>query len=123
MIEHVSFCVTPADATACAGFYELLGFERVDPPAGLAERSIWLSDGGAAIHLVFRDADGQTFERSGPAGAGHIALVIERYAAKVSALAAAGVAVDERTAHWGAPRCYVTDPAGNQVELMAGPPL
>ncbi len=118
----MSFSVTPAHAEACAGFYEVLGFARVVPPAGLGERSIWLARGGTAIHLMFRDRDGVDVAESGPAGAGHVALVVESYAATIGALQAAGVEVDPRGEYWGAPRCYVRDPAGNRVELMAAPP-
>lgn len=114
--------VTPADAQACAGFYELLGFEPVEPPAGLGERSIWLKSGSTAIHLVFRDRDGADVAESGPAGAGHVALVLPNYPAAVGALLAAGVEFEPRSEYWGAARAYVRDPAGNHVELMAAPP-
>lgn len=122
MIEHVSFNVTRADAQACAGFYELLGFEPVDPPAGLGDRSIWLTRGGTSLHLVFRDRDGEDHTQSAQAGAGHIALVVDDYDAIISALQAAGAAVEARTAYWGSPRSYTHDPAGNAVELMAFAP-
>lgn len=118
MIEHVSFNVTSSQAQSCAGFYELLGFVRTEPPAGLGERSIWLTHGGSSIHLMFRDLDGNDVANSDP-GAGHVALVVENYDATVGALRAAGTMIDERSAYWGSPRCYVSDPAGNRVELMA----
>ncbi|MFT4048696.1 MAG: VOC family protein [Solirubrobacterales bacterium] len=122
MIEHVSFNVTPAHAEACAGFYELLGFVRIEPPAGLGARSIWLKSGSTSIHLMFRDRDGVDVARSGPAGAGHVALVVPNHAAVLAALGAAGVEIDPRTEYWDAPRSYVRDPAGNLVELMAAAP-
>lgn len=121
MIEHVSFNVTPSQAEACAGFYELVGFARVEPPAGLGERSIWLTRGGTSIHLMHRDRDGADVAGSEP-GAGHVALVVDGYDSVVGALRAAGVTIDERSAYWGSPRCYVADPAGNRVELMAFAP-
>lgn len=122
MIDHVSFSVTPAQAEACAGFYELLGFARIEPPAGLGARSIWLKSGSTAIHLMFRDRDGVDVPESGPVGAGHVALVVPAYSATVGALQAAGVEVEPRSEYWDAPRSYVRDPAGNRVELMAAPP-
>ncbi len=121
MIEHVSFAVTPAQAEACAGFYELLGFERVTPPAGLGARSIWLSRGGSSIHLMHTERGGEPVAASAP-GAGHVALVVAGYDAVLAMLRAAGTAVDERTEYWGAARSYVRDPAGNLVELMAAAP-
>lgn len=122
MIDHVSFNVTPAQAAACAGFYELLGFERVEPPAGLGSRSVWLRRGATAIHLMFRDRDGIDVAESGPAGAGHVALVVDGYDSVLGALRTAGVEIDPRSEYWGVPRCYVCDPAGNRVELMAAAP-
>lgn len=122
LIDHVSFNVTPADAQACAGFYELLGFERIEPPAGLGERSVWLQRGQTAIHLMFRDRDGADVPESAPAGGGHVALVVPAYAATVGALQAAGVEVEPRSEYWGAARAYLRDPAGNRVEIMAAPP-
>lgn len=121
MIDHISYVVSRADAEACAGFYALLGFERVEAPAGLGERSIWLRAGGASIHLVFADRDTGPVEESPPPGAGHVALVIDRYEARLAALEAAGVEVDRRSAYWGAARCLVRDPAGNVIELTAAP--
>lgn len=122
MIEHVSFTVSRADAEACAGFYELLGFARVEPPAGLGDRSIWLTRGGTSLHLMFRDRDGHAIEHSPEPGAGHVALVIDGFDATIGALQAAGVDVDPREPYWDAPRVYVRDPAGNRVELMGAPP-
>jgi catechol 2,3-dioxygenase-like lactoylglutathione lyase family enzyme len=122
LIEHVSFAVTRADAEACAGFYELLGFARVEPPAGLGDRSVWLRRGPTAIHLMFRDRDGSDLGESAPAGGGHVAFVVDNYAATVGALQAAGMEVEPRGEYWGAPRSYLRDPAGNRVELMAAPP-
>ena len=39
-----------------------------------------------------------------------------------TALRDAGHDVEPRAEHWGSPRAYVRDPAGNLVELMAFPP-
>lgn len=122
MIEHVSFTVSKADADACAVFYCLLGFELVDPPAGLGDRSIWLTRNGTAIHLMFAERGGAQVERTPPPGAGHVALVLDQYQATVNALTAAGVEVEPRNAYWGAPRAYLRDPAGNRVEIMAEAP-
>lgn len=123
MVDHVSFEVSRTDAEACAGFYELLGMARVEPPAGLGERSIWLVRDDSSIHLVFRDRDGTDVASSQPAAAGHTALVVPDYDKVIAALRAAGTTIDERSAYWGAARCYVKDPAGNRLELMAAPPV
>lgn len=122
MIEHVSFTVSRADAQACAGFYKLLGFVNVEPPAGLGDRSIWLARNGTSLHLMFRDRDGVDITDSPEPGAGHIALVVEQYADVVNALTAAGASVEPRSEYWGSPRAYVRDPAGHLVELMQSAP-
>lgn len=122
MIEHVSFTVSRADSEACAGFYELLGFKRIEPPAGLGDRSIWLKRGDTSLHLMFRDRDGVDIATSPEPGAGHVAVVVDQYPAVVAALAAAGVTVEPRSEYWSSPRSYVRDPAGNLVELMQAAP-
>lgn len=118
MIEHVSFTVSRADAQACAGFYKLLGFESVEPPAGLGDRSIWLKRNRTSLHLMFRDRDGVDISESPEPGAGHIALVVDQYGAVINALTEAGAYVEARSEYWGSPRAYVRDPAGHLVELM-----
>ncbi|MGK2878879.1 MAG: VOC family protein [Solirubrobacterales bacterium] len=122
MIEHVSFNVSRGDAQACAGFYKLLGFVVIEPPAGLGDRSIWLARAGTSLHLMFRDRDGVDLTESPEPGTGHIALVVDQYDAIIGALTAAGTSIDPRSEYWGSPRAYVRDPAGNTVELMAFPP-
>ncbi len=53
---------------------------------------------------------------------GHFALVCPDYEATLGRLGEAGHEVDPRREHWGSPRCYVRDPTGNLIELMASPP-
>ena len=53
---------------------------------------------------------------------GHVAVVLEDYERTLAALREAGAEPEPRTEHWGPPRAYVRDPAGNLVELMASPP-
>jgi catechol 2,3-dioxygenase-like lactoylglutathione lyase family enzyme len=67
------------------------------------------------IHLMRRD-DAQHLP------AGHLAVVVDDYDATVAKLRAEGFEVDPREEHWGAPRSFVRDPAGNRVELMSAPP-
>jgi catechol 2,3-dioxygenase-like lactoylglutathione lyase family enzyme len=40
----------------------------------------------------------------------------------LEALRRAGFEPEPRREHWGAPRCFVRDPAGHRVEIMAAPP-
>jgi catechol 2,3-dioxygenase-like lactoylglutathione lyase family enzyme len=54
--------------------------------------------------------------------AGHFAVVIDDYAATLERLQTHGFDPEPRPDHWGAPRSFVRDPAGNRVELMSAPP-
>ena len=54
---------------------------------------------------------------------GHIAVVLgDGYDDTLARLRALGHSVEPRQEHWGSPRAYVRDPAGNLVEVMAWPP-
>jgi catechol 2,3-dioxygenase-like lactoylglutathione lyase family enzyme len=93
----------------------MLGFGRVEPPGTLADRATWVERAGTQIHLMRRD-DAQHLP------AGHLAVVVDDYDGTLSALRDAGYDPEPRQEHWGAPRSFVRDPAGNRVELMSAPP-
>ena len=123
MIHHVTRAVRRSALRDCVSFYEILGFRQVEVPPGVAGRAIWLESGAAdrhsQVHLMpVQDAE----QRQPEPETGHFALVAAEYDAMLDRLRDAGVEVDRRREHWGAPRCYVHDPAGNLVELMAWPP-
>jgi catechol 2,3-dioxygenase-like lactoylglutathione lyase family enzyme len=114
MIQHVTREISPEKLSECVSFYGLLGFERVEPPASLEGRAVWLECEGSQLHLVpVPDAKAE---------AGHIAILQAGYESAVQRLRDAGHDVEPRRAHWGSPRSYVRDPAGNLVELMASAP-
>ena len=54
--------------------------------------------------------------------AGHLAVVVDDYDRTLERLRADGFEPEPRQEHWGAPRSFVRDPAGNRVELMSAPP-
>ena len=117
-LQHVSLETRRTDAEAEARFWTLLGFTRVPPPASLGESRAWwfqAPDGATQIHLLFED------DSIAPP-AGHVALVVDGWIATLTALTAAGFTIEDRAAHWGAPRAYVRTPGGHRVELMAAPP-
>ena len=117
MIQHVALETRRADVEAAVAFWGLLGFARVPPPPSLAERAAWVqAPGGTQIHLLFA-------EDPVVAPEGHVAVVAADYAATLARLRAAGVGVDERTRHWGAPRAVVIAPGGHRVEVMASAPV
>jgi len=115
MLQHVTLELRREQADECVAFYALLGFSRVDPPSSLADRAAWMEHGPTQIHLMWV-GDPQ------PLRDGHVALVLEDYHGTLAALRDSGAAPEPRTEHWGSPRAYVRDPAGNLVELMAWPP-
>jgi catechol 2,3-dioxygenase-like lactoylglutathione lyase family enzyme len=114
MLHHGGIEVAPADIDRSISFWELLGFERVEPPATLAE-NVWLESGGTQIHLM--PCDSPTVPTRG-----HVAILAPDLEAVVERLAAAGFEVGRRAEHWGAPRAKATAPGGHVIELMAEPP-
>jgi catechol 2,3-dioxygenase-like lactoylglutathione lyase family enzyme len=115
VIHHVALETAPADRDALAGFFALLGFRRVDPPEALRSRAYWLERGATQIHVLFAD------DAVAPPQ-GHVAVVAEDYDEALARLRRAGHDVQERTPHWGAPRCFVSAPGGHRVEVMAFTP-
>jgi catechol 2,3-dioxygenase-like lactoylglutathione lyase family enzyme len=114
MIQHVTRQTPPAALEQCIDFYRLLGFESVPVPPGIAGRALWLEHLGTQIHLM-PQADAR------PAS-GHVGVVVEGYDEAVARRREGGHEVEARREHWGSPRSYVHDPAGNLVELMAFAP-
>jgi catechol 2,3-dioxygenase-like lactoylglutathione lyase family enzyme len=115
VIQHVALETRREDGEAAAAFWRVLGFEDVEPPESLRERAAWLQRGGTPVHLLWSDAPVAPPE-------GHPAVVVNDYDQVVERLREAGFTVEPRTEHWGAPRCFVHDPAGHRVEVMAAPP-
>jgi catechol 2,3-dioxygenase-like lactoylglutathione lyase family enzyme len=114
-VQHVSLETRPGDVEAEVRFWALLGFEQVPAPAGLVERATWVQAGADQIHLLHADEPVVPPE-------GHAAVICADYVETLDALSKAGFEIDERTRHWGAPRCYTRSPGGHRVEVMAAPP-
>ena len=115
MLQHVSLEVRRDQADGCAEFWELLGFRRVDPPPALRERAVWMERERTQVHLMY--VDEPVVPRHG-----HTAVVAPDYDDALDRLRRAGFEPDPRTEHWGAARCFVRDPVGHRVEVMAAPP-
>jgi catechol 2,3-dioxygenase-like lactoylglutathione lyase family enzyme len=114
MIQHVTREIVPSELETCVAFYRALGFDRVDPPPALADRFVWLERGGTQIHL--EPVAGARPE------AGHVGILVDPYPETIERLRAEGYDVEPRAEHWGSPRAYVRDPAGNLVEIIAWAP-
>ena len=115
MLHHVGIEVVPADVEAAARFFELIGFERVEPPPTLSEFT-WLECEGTQVHLMPTDDPTVPFP-------GHLAVVALDFDATVAHLREHGFSVEPKREHWGEPRALAIAPGGHPVELMAAPPL
>ena len=114
MLHHVGIEVAPADVEAAAGFFELLGFERVEAPATLRKYT-WLERKGTQVHLMPE-------EQPTVPSPGHLAVVVADFEATVGRLRERGFEVEAKREHWGEPRVLAIAPGGHRVELMAAPP-
>jgi len=115
MLQHIGIEIAPAEVERAVGFFELLGFERVQPPPALQEGFTWVQRGGTQVHLMH-------VERPTVPPQGHLAVVVEDFDASVAALREGGFEVHPGREHWGAPRAKAHAPGGHLVELMAAPP-
>ena len=105
----------PSDEEGRAdGFYSgVLGFEILEKPPALAARGgRWYGAGEVHVHLGV-DADFR------PAKKAHPALVIDDLDRLVEQLGAAGIDVVWDVNQPGVRRCFVDDPFGNRIELIA----
>ena len=115
-LQHVTLELRKDDVPAELEFWALLGFETVEPPPPLGERSAWAQRDGTQIHLQFTDEP--TVPRSQ-----HVAVVAEDWDAAFAALRDAGHEPEEHERYWGAPRAFARTPGGHLVEFMAAPPV
>jgi hypothetical protein len=115
MLHHVGIEIAPAEIERAARLFELLGFERVEPPPTLA-RFTWLERGGTQVHRMPN-------ENPVAAPEGHLAVVAPDFEATVARLREAGFEVEPKRDHWGAPRALAHGPCCQRVELMAFPPV
>jgi len=114
MLHHVGIEVRPEDIEVAAGFFGLLGFERVEPPETLREFT-WLERKGTQVHLMPEE------EPTVPPP-GHLAVVVDDFDGTVARARAAGFEIEPKREHWGQPRALAIAPGGHRVELMAAPP-
>jgi len=114
VLHHVGIEVVPGDVEAVAGFFELLGFARVESPRALPEYT-WLERGETQVHLMPEE------EPTVPSP-GHLAVVVADFEATVERLRGHGFEVEAKREHWGEPRALAIAPGGHRVELMAAPP-
>jgi catechol 2,3-dioxygenase-like lactoylglutathione lyase family enzyme len=113
-LHHVQLAVPAGAEPALRAFYGgVLGMVEVAKPPALAARGgVWFRSGTAELHLGV-DADFR------PARKAHPALLVDDLDAAVTRLGAAGQRVQPDDLLPGYRRCYVDDPCGNRLELLA----
>ncbi len=113
-IDHVQLAMPPGREAEAEAFYvDLMGFVVHPKPEPLASRGgRWFEAGHVAVHLGV-EADFR------PARKAHPALVADDLDAVVAKLAAGGHEVRWDTDLPDQRRCYVDDPFGNRIELIA----
>jgi hypothetical protein len=115
MLHHAGIEILPAEVERAVLLFELVGFERVEPPPALAEGFTWVERAGTQIHLMHD-------EHPVVPPRGHVALHVPDYDAALERLREHGFDPRPGGEHWGAPRAKVALPGGQQVELMSAPP-
>jgi catechol 2,3-dioxygenase-like lactoylglutathione lyase family enzyme len=113
-IDHVQLAMPNGEEEAARRFYrDVLGMKELAKPAELAKRGgCWFESGGVQIHLGV-DHDFH------PAKKAHPALRCANYAKLTARLQRTGVEIIPDDALPGTTRCYVHDPFGNRIELIA----
>ena len=113
-LHHVQLAVPARSEPALREFYGgVLGMTEVAKPAALAARGgVWFRSGAVELHLGV-EADFR------PARKAHPALLVDDLNALTARLAAAGQDVRWDDLLPGHRRCYVEDPCGNRLELLA----
>ena len=99
---------------ADAFYRDLLGMDMIPKPEPLASRGgRWYASGDVQVHLGV-DVD------FSPAKKAHPALVVEGIDDLAARLDAAGLKPRWEQDQPGMRHCYVDDPFGNRIELIAG---
>jgi catechol 2,3-dioxygenase-like lactoylglutathione lyase family enzyme len=103
-----------SEEQARAFYVELLGFDEIPKPPELASRGgLWLCSGNATLHLGI-DPDFHAARKA------HPAFVCADYDALLRHLKSRGVPIERgENLFEGNAHCYVTDPFGNRIELIA----
>ena len=115
-LDHVQVAIPRGGEALAREFYAgILGLEEVTKPAELASRGgAWFKNGLVQIHLGV-EADFV------PARKAHPGLVCEQYDALLERLADCGVDVAPDPSPFNGKRhCYIADPFGNRIEIIAG---
>ncbi len=110
--HHVNLHVD--DVEKADRFYGgILGLKKLERP--LTSPGSWFKLGSCELHI-------SVTPEGAPKGWGHIAIHVENYAGVVRSLRRAGVEFENSPIARGQKRGVCFDPAGNQIEILDGPP-
>jgi catechol 2,3-dioxygenase-like lactoylglutathione lyase family enzyme len=114
-IDHVQLAApVGCEEDARAFFTGLFELEELEKPATLRARGgVWFRVGAVQLHVGVEPD-------FAPARKAHPAFTVSHYEELLDRLRAAGEEVREDESIPGTRRCYVADPWGNRIELVAG---
>jgi catechol 2,3-dioxygenase-like lactoylglutathione lyase family enzyme len=115
-LDHVQLAMPSGGEAEAEAFYSgLLGFTRIPKPEPMASRGgCWFTVGPVALHLGV-EADFRAARKA------HPALVVEDLADLMAQAREAGVDVRPNPDQPEGAGCYLDDPFGNRIELIAAP--
>lgn len=113
-IDHVQLAAPAGCEDAARAFFGgLLGLEELEKPESLRSRGgVWFQVGAQELHVGVEP-------NFAPARKAHPAFSVSGYDELQGRLRAAGVEVTDDGSVPGRRRCYVADPWGNRIELVA----
>ena len=113
-LDHLQLAIPKGSEEAVRPFYILLGFRETPKPEALAGRGgFWMTCDALELHFgvdpIFA-----------PATKAHPAFIITELDKIVGSLNEAGQGGAWDTKLQNVRRCFVSDPVGNRIELIAG---
>jgi catechol 2,3-dioxygenase-like lactoylglutathione lyase family enzyme len=111
-LHHVNVTVPPELEAATKVFYgSVLGLNQVPKPAASRQSGAWYQIGATQLHLSVENnaARGQN--------SGHVCFTVDDLGEAEKRFRAAGVEIIPDPRRSEAPRFYVRDPGGNQLEI------
>lgn len=117
-LQHVSVNTNGTDLGDMVAFYGgLLGLADEPRPEIPGIPGHWHAVGGEQLHLVGAPARGRGIDPTGP----HFCVLVEDLGAAVSELEGRGIPYERAVQGAGTVQIWITDPAGNTVELQQDP--
>jgi len=113
-IDHVQLAAPAGCEDAARRFFgELLGLEEIEKPESLSGRGgVWFQAGAQQLHVGVEPS-------FSPARKAHPAFSVSGYDELQDRLRAAGVELTEDGSVPDLRRCFLADPWGNRIELVA----